>query len=122
MGLLQRWGCEVRVAENGIQALEALEEALPDMILMDVQMPEMDGYDTTRKIRQLNDHRSKIPIIAMTAATSASTRRRILGSGMQDVIQKPINIEELRAKIGAAIESEMNFVVIHRADLSYMPE
>jgi PAS domain S-box-containing protein len=98
MGLLQRWGCEVRVAENGIQALEALEEALPDMILMDVQMPEMDGLEATEMIRK--DARfAQIPILALTAHVLPEERQKCADSGMDDYIPKPFKPGELRERV-----------------------
>jgi CheY-like chemotaxis protein len=67
---------------------------------MDIQMPGMDGFETARQIRSMDgSYFRDVPIIAMTASTSDSTRHEIFRSGMQDIIQKPVNIDELRARI-----------------------
>ncbi len=98
MGLLQRWGCEVRVAANGLEALEALEEKLPDLILMDVQMPEMDGLEATEQIRR--DRRfSKIPIVALTAHVLPEERQKCEDVGMDDYVPKPFKPGELRERV-----------------------
>ena len=81
IGLLERWGCIVRVAENGVEALEALEERLPDLILMDVQMPEMDGLEATERIRA-DSRFSSIPILALTAHVLPEERKKCEDAGM----------------------------------------
>ncbi|NNM03737.1 MAG: response regulator [Gemmatimonadetes bacterium] len=98
MGLLQRWGCEVRVVANGLEALEALEEELPDLILMDVQMPEMDGLEATQKIRR-DTRFSAIPIVALTAHVLPEERQRCEDVGMDDYVPKPFKPGELRERV-----------------------
>jgi PAS domain S-box-containing protein len=98
MGLLERWGCVVRIAENGVEALAALEDRLPDLILMDVQMPEMDGLEATRRIRA--DARfSSIPILALTAHVLPEERKRCEDAGMDDYVPKPFKPGELRERV-----------------------
>ncbi len=96
--LLCQMGLEVDIAENGIEALKMLEEAEYGMVLMDVQMPIMDGYEATRRIRS-NPRWSNLPVVAMT--THAMTGHRLRGNrcGMNDQINKPINPHELLAII-----------------------
>ncbi|MCD1655550.1 PAS domain S-box protein [Treponema zuelzerae] len=89
---LKRSGAEVSVAENGARALEALESAGFDLVLMDVQMPEMDGYETTRRIRAVLPD---LPVIALTAAVQEEDFRRIAESGMNGHMEKPLNTEKL---------------------------
>jgi len=95
--LLEKRGHEVVVAENGSVALERLSEKPFDIILMDVQMPIMDGLSTTRKIRALDDEMSNIPIIALTAHAMADQYSRYRNAGMSDVISKPVDPDRLFA-------------------------
>jgi len=93
--LLERAGCEVDIVMNGREAIRALEKAPYDLVFMDAEMPEIDGYGTTRLIR---DPRSKIcnhdvPIIAMTLHATKGDRERCMEAGMNDCIAKPIESE-----------------------------
>ncbi len=94
------------VAENGLQALEALAEKDYHIVLMDVQMPEMDGLEATRRIRagQANVRNSKIPIIAMTAHAFREDREQCLKAGMQDYVTKPVRPEQLSEAIHALLD------------------
>ena len=97
---LQKWGVELQVAENGKIALEMLEENPFDLILMDLQMPEMDGYETTQRIRQLSDaHKASIPILAISAAGEKHVKDKVFEVGMNDFVYKPFNPEELQQKL-----------------------
>jgi CheY-like chemotaxis protein/HPt (histidine-containing phosphotransfer) domain-containing protein len=98
VGLLERWGCRVRVAANGLEALEALEEEVPDLVLMDVQMPEMDGLEATEEIR--GDPRFKsVPILALTAHVLPEERQRCEDAGMDDYVPKPFKPGDLRERV-----------------------
>lgn len=96
--LLKKLGHRVDHAENGQRALEALAKRRYDLILMDCQMPIMDGYEATRAIRQ-NPEWQNIPIIAVTANVMQGDREDCLASGMNDYITKPYKREELKAVI-----------------------
>ncbi len=97
--ILREYGFHVDSAENGAVAVEKVSTAAPgsyDLVLMDVQMPIMDGYTATRKIRALDDPaRAKLPIIAMTANAFDEDRRNALDSGMNGFLSKPIVIGDL---------------------------
>ena len=97
--ILQEYGFLVDTAENGAVAVEKVSAAAPgsyDLVLMDVQMPIMDGYTATRKIRALDDPaRAKLPILAMTANAFDEDRRNALESGMNGFLSKPIVIDDL---------------------------
>lgn len=97
--LLSEEGLLVDRVSNGVACVEKLENAAPDfydLILMDIQMPVMNGYDATRKIRQLEDpFRSSIPIIAMTANAFAEDRQKALFVGMNDHVAKPVDMNVL---------------------------
>jgi len=96
IGLLKAWGHHVSVAVNGKEALAAAEQQPFDLILMDVQMPEMDGYEATACIREheaaLGQH---TPIIAMTAAAMTGDRERCLEAGMDEYVAKPVDADQL---------------------------
>jgi len=94
--MLQKMGHTVVVAENGVEALHALGRETFDLVLMDVQMPEMDGFQATRTIRaRENGTVRHIPIIAMTAYAMAGDRERCLEAGMDGYIPKPVNAQDL---------------------------
>jgi CheY-like chemotaxis protein len=89
--ILEKAGHVVAIAENGKVALRMLGEQTFDMILMDVQMPEMGGFETTALIRQKEEHTGRhIPIMAMTAHAMAGDRERCLDAGMDDYLAKPV--------------------------------
>ncbi|MDO4197963.1 MAG: transporter substrate-binding domain-containing protein [Erysipelotrichaceae bacterium] len=98
MELLKETGAEIELAEDGQICVEMLKGHEPDyydVILMDVQMPNMDGLEATRKIRELEDERSKISIIAMTANAFDEDKKRCLEAGMDDFVSKPIEVDAL---------------------------
>ena len=98
--LLASFSLAVSTAANGLEALKAVKASSFDLIFMDLQMPEMDGLETTRAIRALADHPvSKIPIIALTANTQQEDRVNCQQAGMDDFISKPIDVGELNAKL-----------------------
>ncbi len=106
--MFERIGCRVSVAENGKEALDKVKSRIFDLVFMDMQMPEMDGLQTTRAIRGLESPLSAIPIIAMTANALKDDRERCLAAGMDDYISKPVNksaLLELLAKWGPNPES-----------------
>jgi signal transduction histidine kinase/DNA-binding response OmpR family regulator/HPt (histidine-containing phosphotransfer) domain-containing protein/PAS domain-containing protein len=93
--LLARMGYQADVVANGLEALQALERQVYDVVLMDVQMPEMDGLETTRHIRAEWPPARQPQVIAMTANAMQGDREMCLAAGMDDYVSKPIRIEEL---------------------------
>ena len=96
--MLERIGLKATLANNGIEALQCLDEQSFDLVLMDCQMPEMDGFDATRKIRKLEfktPQQMRLPIIAMTANVMSGDRERCLETGMDDYIGKPVQRDQL---------------------------
>jgi PAS domain S-box-containing protein len=96
---LAYWNCSIDIVSNGKLALKKVEEKQYDLILMDIQMPEMDGYETTKEIRKLKTLTRKTPIIAMTAHATADIEEKALNAGMNDYISKPFNPKKLYYKI-----------------------
>lgn len=97
---LSKWGIEFEIAENGIDALEKLKTKQYEIILMDLQMPLMDGYETSKKIRSMENLGAKrITIIALTASNVSDVQEKIISAGMDDSISKPFNPNELFQKI-----------------------
>lgn len=93
---MEKWGATVDLAENGIICLEKINSRDYDLILMDLQMPEMDGYTAAAEIRKLNEPKFKsIPIIALTASAFLDTKAKVLEAGMTNYISKPFVPEEL---------------------------
>lgn len=98
--MLQNLGLTVKTANNGREALEVLEDHTFDLVLMDCQMPEMDGYQTTAHIRRHRRQQlAEIPIIALTANAMIEDRERCLNAGMSDYLSKPVSLEILRDKL-----------------------
>jgi len=94
--VLQMRGHEVRIAADGAEAVRMVESAEFDVIVMDVEMPETDGFQATRAVRALSDpHKARLPIIAMTAHAMKGDRERCLASGMNAYLTKPVNREIL---------------------------
>lgn len=93
-GMLAKLGCEVLVASHGGEALEQLEQEPIDLVLMDCNMPVMDGYEATRRIR-LNGRWPELPVIALTANALSDERERCRAAGMSDYLAKPFRREEL---------------------------
>ncbi|MEX2478990.1 MAG: ATP-binding protein [Gracilimonas sp.] len=99
---LERWNIEMVVVNNGLEVLEAMQDHHFDVILMDLQMPKMDGYEATEQIRKLDDpYKRKTPIIALTAAALTEVREKVYAAGMNDFVTKPFNPEELEQKLFA---------------------
>jgi PAS domain S-box-containing protein len=102
--LLQSLGYNPDVANNGLEVLSALQHATYDIILMDCQMPEMDGYETTRQLRQTFQDRAP-HVIAMTANALPGDREKCLEAGMEDYMPKPIRLEALRSMLSRWADS-----------------
>ena len=105
-GLLEKYGCTISVATNGREAYEAYKSGDIDLILMDCQMPEMDGYEATRAIRLYakNENRLRVPIIALTANAMQGDREKCLDAGMDDYVTKPISSDNLASTLQSWVE------------------
>lgn len=114
--------CDLVIVENGVLVLDQLNEDRYDLILMDLQMPEMDGYETSTVIRKSNNHFNDIPIIALSANVLSSEKVSCLEAGMNDYLSKPFDVEELLGRIllhtsrGMALESANPTVSISTSD------
>jgi CheY-like chemotaxis protein len=112
IGVMSRWGHQISVATNGREAVEAMQRGRFDLVLMDVQMPEMDGLTATRKIRELQDANvvPACPIIALTAHAMKGDRERCLEAGMDNYITKPVrpfDLASLLAHYGQPVEEPL---------------
>jgi CheY-like chemotaxis protein/anti-sigma regulatory factor (Ser/Thr protein kinase) len=101
VNMLRRCGFSCDIAPNGLVALEAVSEHKYDLIFMDCQMPEMDGYEASREIRRMEAGNARVPIIAMTANAIEGDKKRCLEAGMDDYLSKPISTVRLRAMLDA---------------------
>jgi PAS domain S-box-containing protein len=97
--ILQQWNCAVDIAENGLVAIEKIKYNFYDVVLMDVQMPVMDGYEATRAIRLMDSHMRHAPIVALTANATKTDIDKCLSSGMNDYLPKPFTPDDLYRKI-----------------------
>lgn len=100
---LKKWGLTVDIANNGVEALSRIESKEYALVLMDLQMPEMDGYTAARRIRekQADPYFQRVPIIALTASAMMDVRGKVLQTGMNDFITKPFEPDDLYQKISA---------------------
>lgn len=140
LNLLKRWGMNTEVAENGLIALEKIQSHQPDLVLLDIQMPVMDGFETTQHIRNsLPQPLCQVPIIALTANAFTGDMAACLEAGMDDFISKPFNQAILLQKIIKVLNlhkqpllapregsggSQMGtlFITQNMTDLSYLKE
>src|SRR5690606_14669218 len=94
-GLLLRQGCEITIAERGEAALERIAGGQFDLVLLDVEMPGMDGFETARRIREQETGTDHIPIFALTARADADWPARCLAAGMDGFLTKPLQMPEV---------------------------
>ncbi|MGF1925914.1 MAG: ATP-binding protein, partial [Bacteroidia bacterium] len=98
--ILSAWQISPHFATNGAEAVEAVENNAFDLVLMDIHMPVMDGYEATMRIRELKDEKkSKVIIIALTASVALDVRNKVASAGIDDFMSKPFNTAELRRKL-----------------------
>ena len=97
--LLSRLGCETVFCEDGQQALDKVQEQNFDLILMDINMPVMDGITATRAIRALPSAKARVPIIVLTADVMNEAREQSLAAGATDFLTKPVQIAQFRATL-----------------------
>ena len=96
VAMLEQLGCQVSTVKNGKEAVEMWSQLPYEVVFMDCQMPELDGYAATATIRERENGGYRTPIVAMTANAMEGDRERCLDSGMDDYIPKPIKIEDCR--------------------------
>ncbi|MDO6804937.1 response regulator, partial [Wenyingzhuangia sp. 1_MG-2023] len=99
---------ECVVVSDGRQALQALKQDAFDLILMDINMPVLDGIQATRHIRQLSGDESQIPILALTANAMMEDRQRCLSAGMNGFVSKPIRMATLRAALVELLPEQLS--------------
>ncbi len=103
--MLERAGYTVEIAGDGMSALHAVETRDFDLVLMDIHMPEADGFQATAAIRAMGGNKANVPIVAMTANALMDNRQACLDAGMDDFLTKPIHREEMLAVIGNQLRS-----------------
>jgi two-component system cell cycle response regulator DivK len=96
--VLEAEGYRVIEAEDGVQGLDYLQSETPDLVLMDINLPEMDGYEMTKRLKQLPSM-MKVPVIAMTANVMKGDREKTIAAGCDGYIPKPIDIDALPVQI-----------------------
>ena len=101
--ILGKWKVQLDIANDGLEALKYVQEKDYDIILMDIQMPNMNGLEATKAIRALKGPKSQIPIIALTASTYNISARNVENTGMNDYVTKPFNPNHLHARISRLV-------------------
>jgi PAS domain S-box-containing protein len=97
--ILKNWQCYTDSAENGVVAIEKIKNQAYDVVLMDIQMPVMDGYETTKAIRMMNSQMRDVPIIALTANATKADVEKCMAAGMNDYLAKPFTPDDLYRKL-----------------------
>jgi CheY-like chemotaxis protein len=110
---LKKLGYHADIAGNGCEALEALARQRYDLVLMDCIMPEMDGFEATRRLRAMGGHAADVPVIAMTANAFAEDRKACLAAGMTDYLAKPVYEADLSRLLKRWLVDEP----VHHSDL-----
>lgn len=109
--LLEKWQIDYKMAHNGRQGVEMAHHELFDLILMDIQMPEMDGYEATINIRNTSNLNRHTPIIALTASAMLTQKDKAFTTGMNDYVSKPFNPSQLQEKLNLFLRSEAQKLV-----------
>jgi CheY-like chemotaxis protein len=104
--MLETLGYDVEVVENGVEAVQAVSTGAYALVLMDCQMPELDGYEATRQLRSRETGGRRIPIIAMTAGAMEGDAARCYEAGMDDYISKPVSLERLQQALDQALQNQ----------------
>lgn len=104
---LSRRGFDVTMAEDGRQALDHVDANPPDLVLMDMSLPVMDGYQATSALKA-NEATARIPVIALTANAMSGDRERCLAAGCDDYATKPTDLDDLIAKIGVLVGRDLS--------------
>ena len=118
--MLRSAGHECDMARDGREAIAAVQKSSYDGVLMDIQMPVIDGVEATQSIRKLGEQYQKLPIIALTANAMAGDEEHYLGLGMNDYVPKPIDPDRLTLALRRSIATDA--APIRRADLRMAPE
>lgn len=105
--LLERAGYDVIAVQNGLEGVETARREKPDIILMDLSLPELDGWSAARQIRA-DDQLKRTPLIAVTAHTLPGDRRKALAAGFDSYISKPINIHMFDITVGKVLEQKQS--------------
>lgn len=114
MRFLQRLGAKVTVANNGAEGVELIKRSDFSLVLMDVQMPVMDGYEATRAIRELSSTKRSVPIVALTANAMPEDRQRCLEAGMNEFLTKPLQLDQLTP----IVQQYCNHTATHDQEMS----
>ncbi len=124
-GILESVGIKVEIAVNGREAVEMVKNSgVPSryaLVLMDLQMPVMDGYDATREIRKIPEYRD-LPILAMTSDAISGVKEKCMAAGMNDFLTKPIDTDEFFTTLGKYIKSRGSHTVEHRETIGEQPD
>jgi PAS domain S-box-containing protein len=121
--VFRKWNFELDIAENGKIAIEKVKNSNFDLILMDIQMPEMDGNEATKYIRENLGEKSNIPIIALTAHATSGEEQKCIDLGMDDYLSKPFDANDLLKKIYNLIkEDTTNYSIKPIVDLTYLKD
>lgn len=101
VGMLKKFGHPADVTENGLQAVAAYNDKHYDLVLMDCEMPEMDGFDATLAIRKIEqqENKARVPIVALTAHAFEDVKQRCLAAGMDDFITKPLQLTVIESML-----------------------
>jgi len=103
--ILEVEGYKVVEAISGLAGLSAAESMQPDLILVDINLPELDGYELTRRLKQIK-HLTSVPIIAMTANVMKGDREKSLAAGCDGYIQKPIDVDQLPIQVANYLQAK----------------
>lgn len=97
--MIEALDCKQDIASSGLEAIKKWETSKYDLIILDIHMPNMDGYEVSETIRRLENNKTHIPILALTASALSTEREKCFEKGMDDYLSKPINIDLLEAKL-----------------------